>query len=141
MRRSRSELAWLAALVLAPGCTIAPRDFFQHRDPAPLVRARSLGLGRELPESFVIPTLIEKLHDPDAVVRMTAHEELRRRTGQDFGYKPWAEPVERAPAVEAWRRWWQAHRAAHPVAAAGPSRPVARGGRPPGRSPRPPSPR
>lgn len=110
MRLRRGRL-FIASTALIAGCTIAPRDFFRSNDdPAPVVRARSLGLGRGLPEEYVIPTLIAKLHDPDAVVRMTAHEELRRRTGQDFGYAPWADPTERAPAVNAWNRWWQGRR-------------------------------
>jgi len=45
---------------------------------------------------------------PDEVVRLTAHDELRRRTGQDFGFVPWAGPAERAAAVARWRAWWQA---------------------------------
>jgi hypothetical protein len=101
---------WLIGFGLAAfvaGCSIAPRDFFRHQDPAPLVRARSLGLGGSQPDEVVIPVLIDKLHDPDSVVRMTAHEELKRRTGQDFGYAPWADATERAPAVNAWRTWWR----------------------------------
>ena len=35
-------------------------------------------------------TLVGRLADNDPVVRLTAHEELRRRTGLDFGYVPWA---------------------------------------------------
>lgn len=110
MRRGRGKLLFVF-LALASGCTIAPRNFLRNDDPAPIVRARSLGLGRGLPEDYVIPTLIAKLHDPDAVVRMTAHEELRQRTGKDFGYAPWADPTERAAAVNAWNRWWQSRRA------------------------------
>jgi hypothetical protein len=99
----------LAALALAAsaGCTFAPRDFFQNKDLAPLVRARSLGMGRELPEPVAVPTLIDKLNDPDAVVRMTAHEELKRRSGQDFGFAPYADPADQGPAIEAWKSWWQ----------------------------------
>lgn len=107
---------WMVGLGLSlaafAGCSIAPRGFFQSRhDPAPLVRARALGMGRALPGPVVIPALIEKLNDPDAVVRLTAHEELRHRTGQDFGYAPWAESAERVPAIRAWRQWWQSQQA------------------------------
>ncbi len=104
----------LVLLVLTSGCTIAPRHFFRLNDPAPLVRARALGLGRDLPDEVVVPSLIEKLNDPDGVVRMTAHEELRRRTGQDFGYAPWAGPAERAPFVASWRQWWLGRQAGGP---------------------------
>jgi hypothetical protein len=111
----RRDGKWIAlasvAGLTAAGCTIAPRDFFASGDPAPVVRARALGMGRALPEPSVVPTLIARLDDPDAVVRMTAHEELKRRTGQDFGYVPWAEPTERGPAVAAWRAWWRGRQA------------------------------
>lgn len=96
------------AIAVSAGCTIAPKSFLQANDPAPLVRARALGLGRGLPDSQVIPQLIGQLNDADAVVRMTASEELKRRSGQDFGYKPWADPAERAPAVAKWQSWWAA---------------------------------
>jgi hypothetical protein len=106
---SRYAAAALAGLTAGlGGCSIAPRDFFASGDPAPVVRARALGMGRGLPEPSVIPTLLARLDDPDPVVRMTAHEELKRRTGQDFGYEPWDEPADRVPAVAAWRGWWQA---------------------------------
>jgi hypothetical protein len=36
---------------------------------------------------------------------MAAHEELRSRTGQDFGYVPWASPAERASAIDRWHAW------------------------------------
>ena len=39
-----------------------------------------------------VPALIGRLEDADPVVRLAAHEELRRRTGRDFGFVPWAEP-------------------------------------------------
>jgi hypothetical protein len=61
-----------------------------------------------LADQQAIPALISKLDDSDAVVRLAAIEELRRRTGKDFGYAPWADDSERAPSVAAWRSWWQA---------------------------------
>jgi HEAT repeat protein len=96
----------LAALLLA-GCTLAPRKFRDLNDPAPLVRARAVALGEELPKSVVVPALLERLDDGDPVVRLTAHEELKRRTGQDFGYHPWDEAAERQKAVSLWRAWWE----------------------------------
>src|SRR5262245_5136519 len=103
--------AWIAIplLVLNTACGIAPRSFRSLSHPAPIVRARSVGFGEGLPASQVVPALIERLNDPDPVVRLTAHEELRRRTGQNFGYLPWAPPAERAHAVQKWRAWWQQH--------------------------------
>jgi hypothetical protein len=65
-------------------------------------------LSQRLPDQQAIPALISKLDDPDAVVRLAAIEELRRRTGKDFGYAPWADDGERTPSVAAWRSWWKA---------------------------------
>ncbi len=87
------------------GCGLAPHSFRKIHHPAPLVRARSVGLGDREPDSQVVPALIGRLDDEDPVVRMAAHEELRRRTGQDFGYVAWATPEERAQAVGRWRSW------------------------------------
>ncbi len=105
---SRLAVFALAAALLGGGCSIAPKSFIQANDPAPLVRARALGLHRGLPDQHVIPSLINQLNDADAVVRMTASEQLKSRTGQDFGYIPWDDERERAPAVAAWAAWWNA---------------------------------
>lgn len=87
------------------GCGLAPHSFRKIKHPAPLVRARSVGLGDREPDSQVVPALIGRLDDEDPVVRMAAHEELRQRTGQDFGYVAWSSPEERAQAVSRWRTW------------------------------------
>jgi hypothetical protein len=97
----------LGAFTIAPGCSIAPKNFYDLRNPAPLVRARATRMGDRLPNRVVIPTLIDQLDDPDNVVRLSASTELKRRTGQDFGYVPWADPIERAQAVARWRKWQQ----------------------------------
>lgn len=101
----------MLALTLGLGCSIAPKTFRGLANPAAIVRARAVGLGDGLPEWQVIPPLIEHLDDLDAVVRLSAHEELRKRTGQDFGYVPWADAAERAPAVARWRAWWNGRKA------------------------------
>lgn len=98
----------LALLVLiASGCSLGPRQFQDLNDQAPLVRARAAGLSDTLPRTEFIPELIDHLGDPDAVVRLSSHEELRRRTGQDFGYRPWDDESEREAAVGRWRVWWE----------------------------------
>jgi HEAT repeats len=92
-------------IVVAPswGCAHGPRNFRKVQSPAPLVRARAVGLGRRQADSQVMPALVNRLSDSDPVVRLAAHEELRKRTGRDFGYVPWASPEERAGAIEQWR--------------------------------------
>jgi HEAT repeat protein len=88
------------------GCTLAPRKFAHVDNPAPLVRARALTLGDNVPDAEAIPVLLQSLDDPDHVVRMTANEELKRRTGQDFGFQPWAEPEQRRLARQRWQSWF-----------------------------------
>jgi hypothetical protein len=105
IRRWIGKLTWLAVLTLPMGCAHGPRNFNRVQDPAPVVRARAIGLARRQPDSYVLGQLVERLTDSDPVVRMAAHEELRKRTGRDFGYVPWASPEERAGAIRLWRDW------------------------------------
>lgn len=93
-------------MVAATGCSLAPKSFRGIGNSAPLVRARAIPLGRSLPDKAVVPSLLTSLDDRDQVVRLAAHEELKKRTGQDFGYVPYADTSERAPAVNAWKNWW-----------------------------------
>jgi len=95
----------VAAAAPCLGCAHGPRRFGKIEHPAPLVRARAVGLGRRQADSQVVPALVERLGDSDPVVRLAAHEELRRRTGQDFGYVPWSSPEERSTAIDRWRAW------------------------------------
>lgn len=101
-------IAWwatLTLLVVANGCGLAPKTFKSIRHPAPLVRAQSVGLSERVPESQAFPALVARLDDTDPVVRLAAHQELKRRTGQDFGYVPWDDPEPRAKAVARWKLW------------------------------------
>jgi hypothetical protein len=102
---------WIGTIVLAAamapswGCAHGPHRFGKIDSPAPLVRARAVGLGDRKPDAQVLPVLVTRLGDSDPVVRLAAHEELRKRTGQDFGYLPWASPEERSSAIGRWRAW------------------------------------
>jgi hypothetical protein len=102
----------ILALGAGAGCSIAPKTFRKVNDPAPIVRARSVGLGGRLPQQKVVPALINRLEDRDPVVRLAAFEELRKGTGQTFGFVPWAGEKERAGAVARWRAWWNNAQAA-----------------------------
>ncbi len=53
----------------------------------------------------MVPALVGRLEDSDPVVRLAAYEELRRRTGRDFGYLPWESPEKRSHAIDRWRTW------------------------------------
>jgi hypothetical protein len=100
-------IALLVAATMVPcwGCGLAPHDFRKIQHPAPLVRARAVGLGGREPDAQVVPALVARLDDEDPVVRLAANEELRKRTGRDFGYVPWASDEERAGAIDRWRSW------------------------------------
>jgi hypothetical protein len=121
-------MAWgivLALLAGISGCGVGPRTFRKIRHPAPLMRARAVGLSDRRTDQEAIPALVNRLDDTDPVVRMAAGSELKRRTGQDFGFVPWAPPEERTAAVGRWKSWLSerslmsrrssAHRATPPV--------------------------
>ena len=91
----------LATVASGPGCSLAPKSFRDMIHPAPIVRARALGLDDKQPEWVAVPAMIERLNDPDKVVRMAANDGLKERTRRDFGFVPWAPPEERAKAVAA----------------------------------------
>jgi hypothetical protein len=101
----RSLAGLLLVLVPCWGCGMGPRTFRKIQHPAPLVRARAIGLGDDQPNSRVVPALVGRLEDPDPVVRLAASEELRRRTGRDFGFIPWASQEERSRSIRRWRAW------------------------------------
>ncbi len=98
-------------MALCAGCSIAPKSFRGILHPSPIVRARSVGLGENLPDWKRIPTLIDGLGDSEPVVAMAANEELKTLTGQDFGYVAWGDLAERSAAQARWRAWWDARQA------------------------------
>jgi hypothetical protein len=87
------------------GCSLGPRNFRNISHPAPMVRARAISLDFGQPDAAVLPSLVGRLDDPDVVVRLAAHEELKRRTGRDLGYVPWASPEERSVGLSRWHAW------------------------------------
>jgi hypothetical protein len=109
------------ATVVGSGCSsLSPRNFRDMLHPAPVVRAGAVGMGDDQPDAIAIPAWITRLDDKDAVVRMTANESLKKRSGQDFGFVPWAEAEERAPAVAKWKTWWQSQAQAKGLVSAQP---------------------
>jgi hypothetical protein len=94
-----------AILLSISGCGLGPRNFRKITHPAPLVRARAMSLGYGRADAVVLPALVERLDDGDVVVRLAAHEELKRRTGHDFGYLPWGSSLDRSAAISRWQSW------------------------------------
>jgi hypothetical protein len=120
MERLVAALAVAVTLASCPGCGLGPRNFHKITHPAPLVRARAISLGYGQSDAVVIPALVGRLNDPDVVVRMAANEELKKRTGRDLGFVPWASPEERAGSIARWQAWLsgapQARPGLHPPA-------------------------
>jgi len=110
-RRREYGLVVLLTAAVLPGCKVGPRDFRSLANAAPHVRSRAATMGDGLPESVAVPALIERLHDPDEVVQLSANAALKHRTGQDFGFKPWATPAEREESVKRWESWWRGRQA------------------------------
>jgi hypothetical protein len=97
-----------AAMLPCWGCGLAPHSFRKLQPPAATVRARSVGGDPRTADPNVVPALVGRLEDDDPVVRLAAGEELRKRTGQDFGFVAWASPEERSAAIARWRSWMKA---------------------------------
>jgi hypothetical protein len=110
VRIGRSLAIALGAALTLPccGCGLKPHAFRKMQPTEPVVRARAVGQDRRQPDSQVVPALVARLEDEDPVVRLAANEELRQRTGRDFGYIPWASAEERAAAIARWRSWLSA---------------------------------
>ncbi|TWT46073.1 hypothetical protein RAS1_25200 [Phycisphaerae bacterium RAS1] len=92
----------LAAAALA-GCNSAEgrRRALQSSDP--VQRARAVVQVAEARDLEAVHKLVDLLEDPDRAVRMYAALALRDLCDQDFGYRYYASPAERAVAVERWR--------------------------------------
>ena len=106
-RRCGYALLLLVATAGLPGCKVGPRDFRSLANAAPHVRSRAATMGDALPEEVAVPALIDRLRDPDEVVQLSANASLKRRTGQDFGFRPWAETGEREASIRRWESWWR----------------------------------
>jgi hypothetical protein len=101
-----------AALILA-GCSSTSEPLtgdiardLQHADPR--FRAQAARLAVEQNRVDLAPDLVKVLSDDDAAVRMWAGIALRKLTGQDFDFRPYAGPVERDEAIGRWESWLRA---------------------------------
>ncbi len=112
LRLSPSQLIvpilWLLAVV--PGCSStndpATGDLkldLQHRDPRIRVDATRQAVDEKRLE--LIYLLIDNLSHRDDAVRFYTAIAIRKLSGQDLGYLPYATPEERDAAVIRWKEW------------------------------------
>ena len=76
-----------------------------------LVRTAVFSVFQSAGDDRVIEASIDALGDTNEYVRDYAQRTLKRVTGEDFGYKPFASPRRRENAVEKWRKWWKKEQA------------------------------
>ena len=100
-RRAGTYLGWMKAEWAIPNIVKLLRD--------PDIYNRKVGISvlSKFQAKQVIFFLIETLSDPDQGVRETAIKVLTNWTGEDMGYCPQADEMERSKAVCAWRQWWE----------------------------------
>ena len=84
-----------------------PRRFSTSTIPLRLSGARSVGLSQGLPESQVVPALLDRLEDKDPVVRLAAAEELKQGDGPQLRICALGERDGPGRAVARWRAWWK----------------------------------
>src|SRR6185503_7605573 len=84
---------------------LAPGGFRWQDDPPPPLAALELITLKGLSQ-MPVPMLIDALDSEDAYQREVAGQELRLRTGQDFGYRPDLSPERRARVIAEWKKWW-----------------------------------
>jgi len=90
------------AILAASGCGHGPRSV-SDPDPAEKIPAIEEAVRRH--DARVIPQLIVDLKSDDPAVRFYSIDALRSLTGQDCGYRYFAEEDERKAAVERWNQW------------------------------------
>jgi hypothetical protein len=78
-------------------------------DPNPSIRCQAVTEVQRRSSLEDVPAVIELLDDEDATVRVMAGRTLTAITGQDSGYRAYAEPAELRAQVASWRAWWAAH--------------------------------
>ncbi|MBN2584620.1 MAG: HEAT repeat domain-containing protein [Planctomycetes bacterium] len=71
----------------------------------------------DAPHVDYVPTLVQRLSETNPRLTAAATEALRKITGQDFGYRPYASAAVRSKALADWRQWYarsQQVRTPHP---------------------------
>ncbi len=128
--------ACLAVVLWIPACAYYPklkptwRENLTHRDPQ--IRLQAVVQVTEAGDPASVPDLLRRLDDDDDAVRYYAHIGVKRLTGQDLGFRPYAARAERAAAVRRWWTWYEQHSAASTASAPPPGDAPVRGTPEPG---------
>lgn len=64
----------------------------------------------QIEDKAVMPIIIDALKDKHVDVRLSAMEQLRKLTTNNFGFHPKDTQEGRVAAVEKWKNWWQANK-------------------------------
>ncbi len=121
----------LLILCVLGGCqseeAFAPRPLDQAiKHPSPGVRVAAVQRAIQSGDTSEVPELIEMLDDEDPTVRMLASSSLKRITGRDTGYLPYASPEVRRSQRDAWRLWWASQQQIGDSASSPPLYPVSK---------------
>ena len=79
-------------------------------DESEVVRYESAAALMQLGDWSAVPVLITFMDSDSRRLRYKAHEILRLKTKQDFGYDFNAETAGRADEVQQWKSWWSGRR-------------------------------
>jgi hypothetical protein len=74
-------------------------------NPDPSVKIPAIQNAVREKDQRVVPQLIKDLDSDDPAVRLYANHALETLTGQNFGYRYFADDAERAVAVKRWQQW------------------------------------
>ncbi len=88
------------------GCGHGPRHV---SDPDPADKIPAIEQAVHDHDRSVIPQLISDLESDDAAVRFYSIDALKSLTGEDCGYRYYAEEDERKTAVQRWKQWLEKH--------------------------------
>ena len=115
-------------MILLAGCarphTPYPESFNSFLPEERILAAKHAA---DIRDHQAIPLLVDRLEDDDPAVRLFTILALEKLTGTRLGYDYAADGVQRARAVERWRRQVAEHAASQPAPASAPaeSRPAA----------------
>ena len=128
------RLAWRLGVVSVWGLVLAgcaaphtpyPRSFNSFRPEERIQAARHAA---EIHDRQAIPLLVDRLEDDDSAVRLFTILSLEKLTGTRLGYEYRSDDVERARAVQRWRRYGVEWAATQPISATAPAETSPTGG-------------